>query len=79
MEQNKFTINKEDLPSKMYDIVLQEPTFEDRKTAIKRMPTNPNSNPGYDVTHLLLSMSIFIDSILFNNVNVSIIDLYRAM
>lgn len=58
MEQNLFTINKEDLPSKMYEIVLQEPTFEDRKTAIKRMPSNPNSNPGYDVTHLLLSMSI---------------------
>jgi hypothetical protein len=59
MSRELFTIEANDLPSKMYTLVLQEPTFEDRRIAMKRMPANPDSNVGYTVEHLLLSMSIY--------------------
>ena len=53
-----FTIEASQLPSKLYSVTLEEPTFKDRRDAAKKLPSNPDSKIGYSLEQLLLSMCI---------------------
>ncbi len=58
-----FTIEKEQLPSKLYSITFREPTYGDYRQARKRYPVeryagDPNGKVPYSMEELLFALSI---------------------
>lgn len=55
---NFYTIAASELPTGACSIGIEEPTFKVRREAAKRMPSNPDSNPGFSLEQVMLAMSI---------------------
>jgi hypothetical protein len=51
-------IEAQDLPTKSFSILLEEPSFEIRRDAAKRMPSNPEAKAPFSLEQAMLAMSI---------------------
>lgn len=53
-----FVIDASELPTNACSVSIEEPTFRTRREAAKRMPSNPDSNPGFTLEQVMLAMCI---------------------
>lgn len=57
-ERATLLIEAHDMPTRLFSILLEEPNFEIRRDAAKRMPSNPESRAPFSLEQAMLAMSI---------------------
>jgi hypothetical protein len=57
-ERATLFIEAQEIPTQSFSILLEEPTFEVRRDAAKRMPSNPETRAPFSLEQAMLAMSI---------------------
>lgn len=57
-ERATLFIEAQEMPTKSFSILLEEPTFDIRRDAAKRMPSNPETRAPFSLEQAMLAMSI---------------------
>jgi hypothetical protein len=57
-ERATLFIEAQEMPTQSFSILLEEPSFEVRRDAAKRMPSNPETRAPFSLEQAMLAMSI---------------------
>lgn len=57
-EKGTLFIEAQEMPTQSFSILLEEPTFEVRRDAAKRMPSNPETRAPFSLEQAMLAMCI---------------------